>query len=245
MFVVTGASSGIGRATACALARRQRTVLAVGRDVARLRSLVAEHPDTIESVVADLSLEEDIETIGARLRSVATLDGIVHAAGSTVPLASYGHIDGDALSRHVGVHVAAPIALNNRLRRKLTGARILFVDSHSAQAPRVGWAAYSIVKAAAQMAARVAAAELHESTVIRVFPGGVRTPLIESVLASSEPNETADLFRALDAGGQLADADLVGEYLADLLLDATEEELAARDSWDVADPADRIAGRAS
>ncbi|MFK7997014.1 MAG: SDR family NAD(P)-dependent oxidoreductase, partial [Granulosicoccus sp.] len=55
MFIVTGASSGIGRATALALAQRNRKVIAIGRNSDRLGLLEEKNPDLIQSVVADLA----------------------------------------------------------------------------------------------------------------------------------------------------------------------------------------------
>lgn len=240
MFVITGASSGIGRATASALAGRGCEVLAAGRSVEDLRSLADMHPDCIQTFSADLATDSGIGVIVDALQTCEKIDGLVHAAGSTVPLANYQDFDGSELSHHMSVHVAAPIALNNGLKGKLEGARILYLDSYSANSPRVGWATYSIVKSAARMAACAAAAEMTESTVIRIFPGGVRTPLVGAVLASSIPCETVDTFRKMQSEGKIAEADTLGEYLADILLRATRDQIDSRGSWDFNNLEDRI-----
>lgn len=240
MFIVTGASSGIGRATALALAQRNRKVIAIGRNSDRLGLLEEKNPDLIQSVVADLATELGIQSIAKIAHSFSKIDGIVHAAGSAVPLADYQDLNGKELTNHFSVHVTAPIELNNCLRTKLKGARILYIDSYSARSPRVGWAAYSIVKSAAQMAARSAIAEMTDSTVIRVFPGGVRTPLVEAVLTSTVANQTVDDFRNTDSEGKIVEADVVGEYLADILLEATEQQIKSRETWDFNNAADRI-----
>ena len=240
MFVVTGATSGIGQAVAIALARRHRKVIAIGRNIDRLNLLVDEHPELIQGVAADIATDSGIRIVSEVLQSFVNIDGLVHAAGSTVPLSSYRDLNSKELSHHFSVHVAAPVALNNCLREKLKGARVLYLDSYSASSPRVGWAAYSIVKAAAQMAARLAVAEMSDSTVIRVFPGGVRTPLVEAVLASTTASETADVFRKTDAEGKIFEAPVVGEYLTNILLRATDDEIRNREYWDFNNAADQI-----
>lgn len=240
LFVITGATSGIGRATASALAARGRKVMAVGRSGEGLRMLTDGYPACLQTVCADLSTASGINTVVEALQSCAKIDGLVHAAGSAVALSSYQDFDAEALSHHMSVHVAAPIALNNRLRAKLEGTRIVYLDSYSANAPRGGWATYSIVKAAARMSARAAAAEMPESTVIRVFPGGVRTPLVEAVLASTVPGETVEAFRKMQAEGKMAEPEEVGAYLADILLRASDEQTGSRESWDFNNPEDRI-----
>ncbi len=240
MFIVTGASSGIGRATALALAQRNRKVIAIGRNSDRLGLLEQKSPGFIQSVVADLATELGIQCIANAAQSFSKIDGIIHAAGSAVPLADYQDLNSEELAHHFSVHVSAPIEINNCLRSKLKGARILYLDSYSARSPRVGWAAYSIVKSAAQMAARSAISEMTDSTVIRVFPGGVRTPLVEAVLTSTMASKTVEEFRNTDSEGKIVEACVVGEYLADILLEATEQQIKSRETWDFNNAADRI-----
>ncbi len=242
MFIVTGASSGIGQATALALASRGFDVFAVGRNVDSLQNLQNQYPEKVRFVSADISRTVGIDTIIDATSSIKRVDGIVHAAGSSVPLAAYQDMlkNGDDLEQHFSVHVTAPIALNNGLAGKLSGSRILYIDSNSANSLRIGWAAYSIVKAAAQMAARSAVAELKRSTVIRLFPGGVRTPLIDAVLASSDQSEVVAIFRKLDRDGELSTAEVVGAYIVHLLVDASDRQLASREYWDFQDQNDRI-----
>ncbi len=240
VFIVTGGSSGIGRATVSALASRGTTVVAVGRNLDRLHSLGEQFPDAVQVVCADLSTGEGVDQVCAAVSGVETISGIVHAAGSAVPLMDYQNLQKSDLLSDFALHVAVPIELNNRLKRWLTGARILFLDSYSANSPRIGWAGYSIVKSAAQMAARAAAEELKGSTVIRVFPGAVRTPLVEAVLHSTHACPTADAFRTMDSEGRVSEAGDIGQYLSNILLDSSDSQLAAREYWDYGRPEDRI-----
>lgn len=240
MFVITGASSGIGYATAKELAFRGEHVLGVARDVNRLEALKQFKPDAITVLTADLTDTSGLNQLFNALQNIDRIDGLVHAAGSAVELGEYIGIDELKLQADLAVHVTAPLALNKQLKDKLLRSRIVFIDSYSASTPRVGWAGYSIVKAAAQMAARCAAAEMPQTHVIRVFPGGVRTPLVDAVLASSIDSPTVQAFRAMDTEGKIVEPDVTGTYLADLLLKATDEQLAAREVWDFNNPRDRV-----
>jgi NAD(P)-dependent dehydrogenase (short-subunit alcohol dehydrogenase family) len=251
MFIVTGASSGIGHATALALASRHVQVLAVARDEQRLRALRDQYPDQIHIVIADLATATGISdvltaakshpNVGAEAGGV--VGGMVHAAGTAVPLDSYQQLKlgSQNLQRHFAVHVEAPIALNNGLGAMLKGTRILYIDSFSANAPRIGWAAYSIIKAAARMAAQSADAELTDATVISVLPGGVRTPLVNQVLSATQHSPTTSAFQELEQAGKLVEPDAIGAYLCQLLLDATDAQLASRNIWTFGNPDDRIA----
>ncbi len=240
VFIVTGGSSGIGRATVIALASRGTEVVAVGRNLDRLHSLAERFPGIVRVVVADLSTDAGIDQVCEAVSGVDRINGIVHAAGSAVQIADYQNLRKIDLLSDFALHVAVPIELNNRLTHCLTGARILFLDSYSANSPRVGWAGYSIVKSAAQMAARAAAEEMKGSIVIRVFPGAVRTPLVEAVLNSTHDCPTVDTFRTMDREGRVSDEQDIGQYLSNILLDTSESELSARDYWDYGRPEDRI-----
>ncbi len=242
MYIVTGASSGIGRATALELAARKASVIAVGRNSARLQSLYDQYPEHIKIVQADLSGVDGVEALLGATSECSKFDGIVHAAGSAVPLSDYQELSRDEhdIEKHFFIHVMLPIKLNNLLSKKLFGSRVLFIDSFSANKPRVGWAGYSIIKAAAQMAARSAAAELTSSTVIRIFPGGVKTPLVQSVLDSDHDSSVVKTFKALEQDGKLSSADTVGSYIVSLLVDASEKQLSSKESWDITNPDDRI-----
>jgi len=118
---------------------------------------------------------------------------------------------------------------------------MLFLDSYSATTPRSGWPAYSIVKAAAQMAARCAAQELEDTAVIRVFPGAVNTLIVTAVLASN--TDTAETFAAMLERGELAEPDEVAAFIVGVLVGTSPEQLRARDVWDYNNPEDHAAIR--
>jgi len=231
MWIVTGASSGIGAATARSLIERGREVAVVARRREPLEELRDIAPDRVRVICADIGSEQGIADVVAGAEDCDRIAGVVHAAGTLIAPCAYTDLDHHALVADMAVHVAAPIALNAALKAKLTGGRVLYVDSYSATALRQGWSGYSIVKAAAQMAALAADRELEDVSVIRAFPGGVRTPLVEGVLASDEGSPTAEAFRLMDARGELVSPDTAGAFIAGLLLDTTDAELVARDTW--------------
>ena len=80
-FVVTGGSSGIGRAAAERLAAEGGRVLITGRDASTLKD-VADPSDRIESLVDDASDSDAGEALAERARSLfGSLDGAVLNAG--------------------------------------------------------------------------------------------------------------------------------------------------------------------
>lgn len=240
LFIVTGASSGIGFAIAKSLAFRKHDVIAVGRNRDRLESLSKYCDSRIQIIQADLSTETGRSLVVEKGKAIGNVDGIVHSAGSLITPIEYGDLVHDSIVADMNIHVAVPISLNNALHDELSGGRIVYIDSYSANDLRVGWSGYSIVKAAAQMAARSAVEEITNSAVIRVFPGGVRTPLVESVLTTHQESPTREAFKELELKGSLSDPDVVGEFVTDILTTATDEQLEERDIWVFDNPNDRI-----
>lgn len=218
MYIVTGASSGIGNATAVALAARGRAVLAVARSRRPLMDLAATYPAQIDPLAADLSGSAGIDALVEAAGHHDRIDGIVHAAGSVVPTGRYAELGRAQLLDDMHIHVATPIVINNRLSSRLAGGRVVFIDSYSSTELRVGWCGYSIVKAAAQMAARAAAAEMPDCQIIRMFPGAVSTPLLASMLDAPHPSAARTTYRAMVTDGNVTEASVIGERVADLLL---------------------------
>jgi benzil reductase ((S)-benzoin forming) len=239
VYIVTGASTGIGRAVAMNLAAREFRVVAVARSEERLKSLATESGPNLSFVSADLATSDGIDRVAAAMANEADIAGIVHAAGSLVPLEPFQKIDSAELVEHFRIHVAAPIALYQALARSHRVRRMLFVDSYSASSGRLGWAAYSIVKSAAQMAARCAAQELGETDTIRVFPGAVNTRIVDAVLASE--TETATTFAGMLERGEFAEPNETAAFLVAILVDASDELIRSREAWDYHSPEDRAA----
>lgn len=238
-YIVTGASAGIGRAVATLLASRGSGVIAVARSWERLQSLAVQFPDRIAAVRADLSEDGGIEKVVAAMPNSGTVAGIVHSAGSLVPLQPYGRVNADELAAHFRIHVGAPIALANAIAERHAIKRMLFIDSYSASNAREGWAGYSIVKAAAQMSARCAAQELTGTVTIRVYPGAVKTQIVDAVLASE--TETAKTFAAMIERGECIEPQQAAKFIVGLIADAQDELLRSREAWDYNSAADRDA----
>jgi len=239
-FLVTGASSGIGYAASCSLAARGHHVIAVARTLSLLETLKQKYLDNVHIVALDLSSESGRTELVRQITSNTTLEGIVHAAGSRITPSFYQELDIQHLLEDMNVHVMNPIDLNNQLQKQLIGGRVLYIDSYSAINPRVGWSGYSIVKAAAQMAARAAANEANGFRVVRVFPGAVKTPLVNNVLNSTQSSPTVEMFKKMNSSGEIADPELVGEFVANILLSATDSQLDEREYWDINSSQDQL-----
>ena len=147
-ILVTGASSGIGRAIAEACAKMGATVVLNGRNAERLKSVCNELPGENHTIIiADLT---DYATVSAAVEGMPRLDGVVHCAG-------IGHrkiakmLEADEIDRVMSVNFKAPVMLQTELlkQKKVNkAASIIFVSSMAADSGSIGNGVYSASKGA-------------------------------------------------------------------------------------------------
>ncbi len=216
--LVTGASSGIGRAVAVCCAQMGASVVLTARNRAKLEgTLSLMLPGKHELVCADLTQQEELERL---VSSCPPLDGVVHCAGlgSRVPCKL---LTQEGLQQVMRVNFEAPVLLQGALlARKLVraGASIAFIASRAAHFPSVGNAAYSASKGALESYARCLALELapRKVRVNCVCPAMVWTDLILQDGVDREQLEEAQLKYPLKRYGQPEDI----AYLVVFLLSA-------------------------
>ena len=194
--LVTGASRGIGRATALALARAGAHIVAVARTVGGLEEL----DDAIRGAGGSATLTPlDMRDYPGMYRLAAALNerygrldvlvGNAALAGVPSPL---DHIEPKAWDDMMAVNVTANWhlirAMDPMLKRSDAG-RVVFVTSGIATLAYAYWAPYSVSKAALDVLARTYAAET-SSTAVRVnlfSPGATRTRMRAMVMPGEDP----------------------------------------------------------
>ena len=159
-ILVTGASSGIGRAIAIACSQQGARVILNGRNQLRLQAtLETLSGEGHEAVQADLTNAEQRTFL---VESLPQLDGVVHCAGigSRVLCKMLEEQD---VSRVMQANFEAPVLLQAELLREKKIAKeasIVFIASAAATMPSVGNAIYSASKAAIIAYAKCLAQEL-------------------------------------------------------------------------------------
>ena len=182
--VVTGATSGIGRSLALALAARGAVVWAVGRSAERLEALASDAeggPGRVAPVVADLALDEDVHELSRRvLAEGGGVDVLIHSAGAIV-LGGFASVPASDLDNLYRVNLRAPVVLTQDLLQALRRARgqVVFVNSSAglrASGPNV---LYAATKHGLKAIADGLREELNGDgiRVVSVYPGRTATPM--------------------------------------------------------------------
>lgn len=196
VFVITGASSGIGAETARTLARVGASTALVGRNEERLAAVahdVAEGGGTSVEIVVDLADDHAPETIVARaVEAFGRIDGIVHTASlfDPQPLES---TTASTIETQMRANVTAPLLLTKAALPHLgEGSAVLFVSSTVASVGFPGCSAYSATKGATNALAQALAVELAPRgiRVNTIVPGYVRTPMLQPHLDAIEGYES-------------------------------------------------------
>ena len=162
--IVTGASSGIGRATARRLTRDGFDVLLVGRDAAALAETVKDLGGSgkrVTSIAADVTSAEGPAAIVARAhQEFGGIDALVNAAG-IIASGSVVETTDDGWDAMMNVNVRAPFRLIREAAAALTERRGAVVNVSSVNGLRAfaGVAAYCVSKAALDHLTRCAALE--------------------------------------------------------------------------------------
>lgn len=198
-ILVTGASSGIGRAVAIACASMGGKILLNGRNINNLQDTCDQlHGEGHIIVSSDLSTQEGIDNL---IGQCPKLDGIVHCAG--IPkLCPVKYLSRDVLNEIINVNEVAPILLTaGLLKKKMVnkGASIVFIASTAGvlMAGAVGDTDYSATKGALSGFMKTAARELgpQQIRVNTICPAMVETPILQSANSLLSKDELENKMR--------------------------------------------------
>ncbi|WP_328964877.1 SDR family oxidoreductase [Streptomyces virginiae] len=183
IVVVTGAGTGIGRATARAFAAEGAHVIAVGRRAEPLDETAAADRARITPLPADITAEGEPERIVQRvLETHGRLDVLVNNAG-IVRGGALGALTPETIAPQIATNLVAPILLAQAVLPALerTGGLIVNVSTSVGQRAWPGNSVYAATKSALELLTRSWAVELapRRIRVVAVAPGAVATPIGE------------------------------------------------------------------
>ncbi|MEV5200465.1 SDR family oxidoreductase [Streptomyces sp. NPDC053720] len=215
--VVTGAGSGIGRATAHAFADRGANVLAVGRTREKLVT-TARDRSSIVPLSADVTgRASPTAIVEAALETFGGIDVLVHSAGSLrqTPL---GTICADDFDRFMAVNLRAPLLLTQAAMAPLTRSRgtVVNVSASFGQRGWPGLSLYGAAKAGLDFLTRTWAGELADRgiRVVSVAPGPVETPILENNALDDRAVTTIHRLQELLPLARLGSAEEIAWWIA-------------------------------
>ena len=194
--LVTGASRGIGFATALALAQAGAHVVAVARTVGGLEELddaIRAAGSSATLVPLDLKDFAGIGRLAAALNErYRRLDVLVGNAGILGPLSPVAHIEPKVWEEVMTVNVTANaqlIRVMDPLLQAAEAGRAVFLTSGAASSAKAYWGPYAVSKAALEILARSYAAETVTTRVrVNLFnPGPTRTRMRAAAMPGEDP----------------------------------------------------------
>jgi NAD(P)-dependent dehydrogenase (short-subunit alcohol dehydrogenase family) len=194
--IITGGTSGIGRACATAFLREGAHVVIAGRRRDTGSSLAASLGDRATFVAADVTREDDIRALVATtLERFGRIDCVISNAGAASTTGAITDTDPKAFDHDLAVHVRAPFLAMKFASPTMVGRGTgSFINMSSISAHRAGFNVfgYEVAKAALVHLTRCAAIELGEKGVRAnsISPGPTRTGIFAK--AGGSDHDAAD-----------------------------------------------------
>ncbi|OJW47726.1 MAG: NAD(P)-dependent oxidoreductase [Thiobacillus sp. 65-1059] len=190
VILVTGASSGLGRAASLAFARHGATVALLARNEAKLEAvydaiLAAGGPEPA-MFPYDLAAADDrsLETLAGTLaHHLKRLDGLLHSAHQFYSLTPLHLQTTEQWQTLMRVNLIAPFALTRAclpLLRQAPDASVVFTGETHGHQPSAYWGCYAVAKSGLETLTRIWADELSADENLRIntlIPGQVATTL--------------------------------------------------------------------
>lgn len=189
--LITGASSGIGRATAIECSKLGAKCVITGRNIERLSETFSQlSGEGHTQILADLTVETDVESLVEKL---PILDGFVCNAGITT-IKPINYIKQSDMNNLFSVNTFAPVILTKTLlkKKKLSkGSSVVFTSSIAWETITPGNAIYAMTKSAVSTFSKFFAMEyaVRQIRVNSVLPGMVNTEMTQNSVFSKEELE--------------------------------------------------------
>lgn len=205
-IIITGASSGIGEATAKKLSKEGANVVLSARREDRLNSLkdeIVKNGGMALVVPADVTNKEDFKkVVSSTLEEFGSIDGIINNAG-LMPLSYVKNLHTDEWDKMIDVNIkgvtnGVSAVLPTMMEQK--SGNIINISSSAAHKYYPGGAVYCATKAAVKMFTEGLRAELaphYGINVTSIDPGFVSTELTDTITDDEIKNDMEPMFKEL------------------------------------------------
>lgn len=241
--IVTGASRGLGAATAHILAQMGAQVVLTARSAVPLDALAEEvrtAGGSVFSVAGDITAPNTAHrVVAAAVEHFGRVDALINNAGILTPLARLDEADPEAWLHTLNVNVIGPVLLTRAALPYLrqTSGRVINVSSGAAIKAITGWGAYCVSKAALNHFNMMLAHEEPDITAIAVRPGMIDTAMQGTLRAEGVGHmDDATYVRFVEhfRKGELNPPELPGRATALLALHAPHDWSGEFIAWDEA-----------
>lgn len=205
-ILITGATSGIGKALCEFLLSHKCTIIAVGRDESKIAQLQNQFADSLKFVSLDLIDFSSYAKIFDEGLAGEKLDGFVHCAGieETLPLTMYNP---ENVAKIFNINVFSGIELLRSFSKKKysnDGASVVYISSVMGELGQPGKIGYCSTKSAILGVVKSSALEFakRKFRVNAVSPGVVNTPMTQKLFSQIEEDniERIKQMHPLDIG---------------------------------------------
>ena len=190
VVLITGASRGIGAASARAFAAEGAKVALVARSAEQIESLAAEIGTNAIAITCDVASYDDVVSAIAQTEDAfGPLDVFIGNAGILDPISHLAEADPDAWGKTIDVNLKGVF---NGMRAAMPGmiergaGTIITISSGAAHGPVEAWSSYCSSKAGAYMLTRCADKEARDKglRIMGLSPGTVATNMQRDIKAS-------------------------------------------------------------
>ena len=227
VYVVTGASKGLGRSICQLLASKGFTVIGIARNSTELSSLgnyLKNFNPKSATYACDLSSENQIASTAAKITNdFPLIHGLIHNAGIIGPVGSMFNVETNLWNETIQVNLLAVQQLTKLLYTSMVKAqrcRVTTISSGAAVNSLESWSAYCTSKAGLEMWTRSLADEgsSHGISAVSVAPGIVDTDM-QATIRSASVDDFPMVERFIDFhnNGDLVAPDAVAESLYELI----------------------------
>ena len=190
VYIITGASKGIGHQLAKQLSGEGHYVIGIARTASKL--------DGVKFIEADLSetgkLESLLNEVIAAALQDATSFTLINNAGTVNPIGLIGTVSAEDMSTAIALNLTAPMILANAFMMKLKEfdgvKRIVNISSGAGRNAYEGWGTYCTTKAGLDHFSRVVALEQENAKypvdIVSIAPGIIDTGMQETIRGSKE-----------------------------------------------------------
>lgn len=193
--IVTGAGSGIGRATARRFAAEGATVIAADLDLEAVEE-TCRGLDNATAARVDVTVREDVEDLVARHERI---DVYFNNAGLPARIKPLAELSREEWDRTLDVNLTALFVAAQVVAPKLKGGLLLVTASIIANRPRPGLSAYVASKAGVVGLAKALATELAPDVRVNVInPGPANTPMLDHFGFDVDPAQALPLKRLIE-----------------------------------------------